>query len=93
MQHQLLQCCTESATEFRSVKAYGKVIQFYQSYSQQLWEVCNVTLIGVSAVFQSMEKKLPNARFADDVTIIAHDLEELGLGLEKPLSSKHVAWS
>ena len=70
----------ERALEFRSVKAYGKVIQFRQSYLQQLseffrnfdWNERGVSING---------NKLSNLRFADDVTIIAHDLEELELSL------------
>ena len=45
----------ERAMKFPCVKAYGKVIQFHQSYSQQLWKICSVTLNGVTVVFQSME--------------------------------------
>ena len=30
--------------------------QFHQSYSQQPWRICFVTLIGVTVKFQSMEK-------------------------------------
>ena len=55
MEHHLLQCCTEGAKKFQFVKAYDKVIQFYQTYSQQLWKICFETKIGVTVVFQSME--------------------------------------
>ena len=58
---------------------HGKVIQFNQSHSEQLFESCSVALTGVVMVFPSMEKCVPNLRFTDNVTIIALDSKELKL--------------
>ena len=82
MEHQLLQCCTESnESPIRKGVRQGDTISpnLFTATLEDLFCNCDWSNRGVSI----NGNKLSNLRFADDVTIIAHGLEEREISLNE----------